>query len=68
MLVGNVRITRGQNQLAGAKAEVNLKTGISRLLSGDAGHVEGLIVPNDSTSKSLAAPPGQPPAQTGGKR
>ncbi|HSU06100.1 MAG TPA: LptA/OstA family protein [Acetobacteraceae bacterium] len=64
VLVGNVRITRGENQLAGAKAEVNLKTGISRLLSGDAGRVEGLIVPNDTTSKSLAAPP----AQAGGKR
>ena len=33
-LVGNVRITRGQNQLNGAEADVNLRTGISRLISG----------------------------------
>ena len=30
-LVGNVRITRGQNQLDGAEADVNMKTGIARL-------------------------------------
>ena len=65
LLVGNVRITRGQNQLAGAKAEVNLKTGISRLLSGDAGRVQGLIVPNDNTNQNLAAPTGAP---SGGKK
>ena len=45
ILVGNVRITRGENQLAGLRAEVNLKTGISRLLSGNSGRVQGLIVP-----------------------
>jgi lipopolysaccharide export system protein LptA len=33
-LIGNVRITRGQNQLNGEMAEVNLNTGVSRLLSG----------------------------------
>ena len=49
LLVGDVHITRGENQLAGAKAEVNLKTGISRLLSDNAGRVKGLIVPNDET-------------------
>jgi lipopolysaccharide export system protein LptA len=65
LLVGNVHITRGQNQLAGAKAEVNLKTGISRLLSGDAGRVQGLIVPNDNTNQNLAAPTGAP---SGGKK
>ncbi len=56
LLVGDVHITRGQNQLAGAKAEVNLKTGISRLLSDNAGRVKGLIVPNDTTSQGLTAP------------
>lgn len=45
---GHVRITRGQNQLNGAEAEVNLKTGISRLLSGSAGRVQGLVVPNEA--------------------
>ena len=33
VLVGNVRITRGQNQLDGAEAEVNMKTGVARLVS-----------------------------------
>ncbi|MEE2761755.1 MAG: LptA/OstA family protein [Pseudomonadota bacterium] len=32
-LIGNVRITRGQNQLAGDKAEINVNTGISKLLT-----------------------------------
>jgi lipopolysaccharide export system protein LptA len=41
-LCGNVRITRGESQLNGECAEVNLKTGISRLLGG-AGRVKGLI-------------------------
>lgn len=43
-LCGNVKITRGENQLNGACAEVNLKTGNSRLLSGGK-RVEGLINP-----------------------
>jgi lipopolysaccharide export system protein LptA len=49
-LGGHVRITRGQNQLNGAEAEVNLKTGISTLLSGSAGRVQGLVVPNDANA------------------
>lgn len=60
LLIGNVRITRGQNQLSGAEAEVNLKTGVSRLLSGTSGRVEGLIVPNDASNKDLATPGGTP--------
>ena len=60
LLVGNVRITRGQNQLAGTRAVVNLKTGVSRLLSGNQ-RVQGLIVPNDASSQGVVAgPPGQP--------
>jgi lipopolysaccharide export system protein LptA len=66
-LAGQVRITRGQNQLNGAEAEVNLKTGVARLLSGSAGRVQGLMVPNDSTNQGLAPPSGgtqsaKPPA------
>ena len=41
-LCGNVRITRGDSQLNGECAEVNLNTGISRLLGGT-GRVKGLI-------------------------
>ncbi len=67
ILVGNVRITRGENQLAGVRAEVNLKTGISRLLSGNSGRVQGLIVPNDNTNGALAGPAGQPGKSEPGK-
>ena len=43
-LCGNVKITRGKNQLNGNCAEVNLVTGISRLLGGGR-QVKGLITP-----------------------
>lgn len=48
ILQGNVRITRGENQLNGERAEVNLKTGISKLLAGPDGtrqRVRGLFNP-----------------------
>ena len=62
-LGGNVRITRGQNQLNGAEADVNMKTGIATLVSQKAvgsekpGRVHGLVVPNDESSKSLGNDP-----------
>jgi lipopolysaccharide export system protein LptA len=56
-LAGNVRITRGQNQLNGSEAEVNMKTGIAQLLSGSQERVHGLVVPNDATNQQLTAPP-----------
>lgn len=65
-VAGNVRITRGQNQLNGAEANVDMKTGIARLLSGTAGRVQGLVVPNDETNKGLTSSPTPPPA--GAKR
>ena len=43
-LCGNVKITRGKNQLNGACAEVNLKTGRSRLL-GRGQRVKGIFEP-----------------------
>jgi lipopolysaccharide export system protein LptA len=62
-LAGRVRITRGQNQLEGPEAEVNMKTGISRLIAGTGEQVKGLVIPNDETSRQLTGPPapGQPP-------
>ena len=33
-----------------------MKTGISRLLPGDSGQVQGLIVPNDATNQQMAGP------------
>ena len=55
---GKVHITRGQNQLDGSEAEVNTKTGISRLLAANSGRVQGLVVPNDQS----VPPPAPPPA------
>lgn len=57
-LSGNVRLTRGDNQLNGQRAEVNMKTGISRLLADAAtgngppkgGRVRVLIVPGQPES------------------
>jgi lipopolysaccharide export system protein LptA len=48
-LSGDVRITRGDNQLNGDRAVVNLETGISRLLSGkdSGGRVKGLFNPGE---------------------
>ncbi len=56
-LAGNVRITRGQNQLNGAEADVNMKTGIARLVARPRERVAGLVVPNDETNKSLTTDP-----------
>ena len=61
-LEGDVKITRDQNQLNGQYAEVNLATGISKLLGsspsgeGKPGRVQGLIMPK-------AKPKSQPPAE-----
>lgn len=62
-LQGNVRITRGNNQLAGQAADVNLKTGVATLLSGRSARVQGLIVPDRQTSQALTDEPAAgPPA------
>lgn len=44
-LTGSVRIERGQNELRGCKAEVNLNTGISKLFSCPGGRTQGRLVP-----------------------
>jgi lipopolysaccharide export system protein LptA len=46
-VAGNVGITRGQNHLSGAVAEVNLQTGVSRLIPAPGGRVAGLLVPEE---------------------
>ncbi len=49
VLSGDVRITRGETQLNGARAEVNLETGLSRIVSAGngagGGRVRALLVP-----------------------
>lgn len=58
-LIGNVKISRGENQLNGGWAEVNLETGVSRLRgappdSGRAARVQGLLAPG--SGDDLQAP------------
>jgi len=45
-LGGNVHIIRGPNQLNGADALFNTKTGVATLLAGPGGQVSGIVVPN----------------------
>jgi lipopolysaccharide export system protein LptA len=53
-LGGHVRITRGENQIDGAEAIVNMKTGVATLLSGEDGRVSGLVVPGDRSNSDAA--------------
>lgn len=59
-LTGGVKLTRGKNQLNGDAAEVNMKTGVSRLVNtgGGPARVRGLFVPGDQPG----APGGRPGA------
>jgi len=64
VLTGDVKITRGKNQLNGTAAEVDLETGISRILSGsgkDKGRVRGLFVPGQEAGAGAAPPKGNAP-------
>ncbi len=81
-IVGNVHITRGQNQLNGAAAIVNMHTGIATMTEDPGARVQGLIVPNEaggakggpgSASEGRGSgvptkgqPQGQPPGQPKG--
>lgn len=61
-LEGDVRITSGENQLNGGYAEVNLKTGVSRMMGAPGGggtRVRGLLLPQEK--------PDQPDGQTNGQ-
>lgn len=77
-LSGAVRITRGANQLNGQEAIVDLRSGVSRLISAPGQRVQGLIVPDQAAPREAAVPPAgrpqpqprqpQPPAQPGAPR
>lgn len=56
-LGGKVRITRGQNQLNGGQAIVNMKTGVARLIASGSDRVQGLVLPNDPSSQVPEPPP-----------
>jgi lipopolysaccharide export system protein LptA len=63
-MLGAVKITRGQNQLNGCSAEVNLNTGISKLFAcsdgSRRGQVEGLILPQRTPGDDQPLPFGRP--------
>ena len=50
LLEGNVKITSEENQLNGERAELDLKTGVSRLLASSSDQVRGLLVPRKDDS------------------
>jgi lipopolysaccharide export system protein LptA len=50
-VVGHVHITRGENQLNGAAAIVNMKTGLATLTQAPGARVQGLVVPNEQQPK-----------------
>lgn len=72
MMSDNVRITRGDNQLNGDFAEVNLNTGISRLLTRSDGNgkaqVRGLFIPQQKQSAASAPAGGQAAAPADDKK
>lgn len=57
-VLGNVRITRGENLVAGREALVNLNTGVSRILSQPGERVQGIITPQQGGGEA-ARPPTQ---------
>ncbi len=55
-LTGNVRITRGNDQLLGERAEVNMNTGTYKLLPGaKGGRVTGVIQPDQNLNNNAPA-------------
>ena len=65
---GNVKITRGDNQLNGGSAFVDMNTGISRLAAarpgdGGGGRVRGLFVPGEGAQIGGAQPQPSSPQQ-----
>jgi lipopolysaccharide export system protein LptA len=56
-LGGNVHIIRGENELSGADALVNMKTGVATLLAGRGRQVAGTIVPNSPQVQGATAAP-----------
>jgi lipopolysaccharide export system protein LptA len=46
-IVGHVHVTRGENQLNGSAAIVNMKTGVATISQAPGARVQGLVVPNE---------------------
>jgi lipopolysaccharide export system protein LptA len=61
ILPGNVHMTHGPNELAGARAQVDMNTGIATLLAAPGARVSGMVLPD---SAPPAANPSQMPRHT----
>jgi lipopolysaccharide export system protein LptA len=65
-IVGHVHVTRGENQLNGSTAIVNMKTGVATMLETPGARVHGLVVPNEPQAKGASpdsdTKPGAKPA------
>ena len=59
-VIGNVHITKGENQLNGAAAVVNMKTGLATLTQSPGSRVQGLVVPNGSGGSPAPASTAKP--------
>lgn len=55
LILDNVRITRGENQLNGARGVVDMNTGVADLLSAPGARVQGLVVPNSVSNADANA-------------
>ena len=51
-VIGNVRVTSGQNQINGPAADVNMRTGVARMLADPGARVQGVIMPNSTPGAS----------------
>jgi lipopolysaccharide export system protein LptA len=60
LILGDVRITRGENQLNGARGVVDMKTGEAELLSTPGERVQGLVVPNTVNPNTVNSGPAAP--------
>ncbi len=65
-LAGNVRMTRGLNELNGDEALINLRTGVSTMVRMPGQRVQGLVVPNEATTNTPGASAAAKPAKPGG--
>ena len=66
-VIGNVRVTSGQNQLNGPAADVNMRTGVARMLADPGARVQGVIMPNSAPAAGQPAT-GQPATGQPGAR
>ena len=62
VLTGNVRLTRGREQVNGDTVEMNTRTGYTRIISGGTGRVQATIEPNKDASTPDTKPTDRPGA------